>query len=417
MKFPKLLTSPEILILQRQKYQGIMFLGGCLVLIWGYVFTTKLNISTPGYFPLALLCWLGSFSLLFNRMVPYTEILYTFISSVAIFHHFYLIEINSQDYYFLVSMILAMIIAALPLQNFGLFAYFTALPALYAFFSFIIKQDTSSGVMFMSVFSIAVVLFYSTWERIRLERRLHENQLKLDIEKNKSALSSKMAALGEMAGGIAHEINNPLTILKGQLTLMGIYTQTQTTEKKQITDLIATAHKTIDRIAKIVQSLRHLSQKSTNEDLKQVELSLVLEDVLTLSDAKLNQRQIAIQYQMNQWATCVRIREIQFEQVIINLLNNAIDAVEKEPIKEIKLDLKTTDKMLILRISDSGHGIPVAIREKIMEPFFTTKEIGKGTGLGLSTSKGITEANQGRLYLDENHPQTSFVVEWPYFPL
>lgn len=107
-------------------------------------------------------------------------------------------------------------------------------------------------------------------------------------------------------------------------------------------------------------------------------------------------------------------------QVILNLISNAIDAIESRPEgdkenseKWIKIHGELDKHLLRLFVVDSGPGIPAAIRDRIMNPFFTTKEVGKGTGLGLSLSKGIAEDHGGDLILDSSAPHTSFILELP----
>lgn len=106
-------------------------------------------------------------------------------------------------------------------------------------------------------------------------------------------------------------------------------------------------------------------------------------------------------------------RPAQLSQVILNLISNAVDAIMHQPEKWVELKITLQNEMIIFSVTDSGNGIPKEVAEKIMQPFFTTKEIGKGTGLGLSISKGIVEDHQGKFYYDENCKNTRFCVEIP----
>jgi C4-dicarboxylate-specific signal transduction histidine kinase len=111
-------------------------------------------------------------------------------------------------------------------------------------------------------------------------------------------------------------------------------------------------------------------------------------------------------------------RESQISQVFLNLLNNAFDAVEGIDVNEkwVRLQVEEdniTNGKIVIRIIDCGNGIHDEVAKQIMEPFFTTKEMGKGTGLGLSISVGIIEDHNGKLYLDHKHPNTCFVIELP----
>ena len=107
----------------------------------------------------------------------------------------------------------------------------------------------------------------------------------------------------------------------------------------------------------------------------------------------------------------IRCRATQISQVLINLLNNSYDAIETLPEKWVKVELDAGSERARIRIVDSGLGIPLEIRDKILNPFFTTKEIGKGTGLGLSVSKGIIDEHGGVLSVPENVKNTTFEIE------
>jgi C4-dicarboxylate-specific signal transduction histidine kinase len=109
----------------------------------------------------------------------------------------------------------------------------------------------------------------------------------------------------------------------------------------------------------------------------------------------------------------IECRDIEISQVLLNLLNNAYDAVTDKEDKWVRIDVKETESAAIITVTDSGPGIPENIRNKITQPFFTTKELGKGTGLGLSISLGIVGAHQGNLTLDTHSSHTCFVVTLP----
>jgi signal transduction histidine kinase len=106
-------------------------------------------------------------------------------------------------------------------------------------------------------------------------------------------------------------------------------------------------------------------------------------------------------------------RPTQITQVLLNLLNNARDAAEESEERWVQLDVTELADWIRISVTDSGKGIPVEIREKIMSPFFTTKAVGKGTGLGLSITKSIVDSHRGTLILDEESVQTRFVIELP----
>lgn len=224
--------------------------------------------------------------------------------------------------------------------------------------------------------------------------------------------TSKFAALGEMAGGVAHEINNPLTIIHGLISRLDNYTN-QVQDKEKYLELIKKMQFTVDRITKIVKGLKTFSRNGELDKPEFTSLSLIFSDVMNLSEEKIRKSNITLIISPF-LKTKILCRSVQIAQVIINLINNAADAISHLEDKWIEIKFEeVSNKSIRIIITDSGNGIPLDIREKIMQPFFTTKEVGKGTGLGLSISRGIIESHHGRLYIDEEAVNTTFVIELP----
>lgn len=227
--------------------------------------------------------------------------------------------------------------------------------------------------------------------------------------------SAKMSSLGEMASGVAHEINNPLAIIAGHAESMTRYFekgQLQESDIKALGTKIEKIQNSVNRIAKIVRGLRNFSRSGDRDPLAKVGIQKIITSVLDLSAEKFKSSGVQV-ITGEIPAVSIRARETQIEQILINLLNNAYDAILGQANPWIKIDFKTNNSRIAIEITDSGPGIPDSLKEKIMIPFFTTKEIGKGTGLGLSISKGIAEEHSGRLQLNEKSPNTCFVLELP----
>lgn len=224
--------------------------------------------------------------------------------------------------------------------------------------------------------------------------------------------SSKMSALGEMAGGIAHEINNPVGIIQGksQLLLKHITRGTFTAEmaKEQLSKIVDLT----DRLSKIILGLRSLTRQADTDPMSSARLIDIVEHVLVLSTERFRNHgiELSVSPLPDVFLHC---RAVQIEQVLLNLLNNAHDAIEEAPQKWVRLDFEITEISARIFITDSGSGIPEKIRDRLMQPFFTTKPSGKGTGLGLSISKRILEDHHGRLHYDDSCPNTRFIVEVP----
>lgn len=234
-----------------------------------------------------------------------------------------------------------------------------------------------------------------------------------EIKKAQEALAynSKMIALGEMASGIAHEINNPLAIINLNARAIEEVLMEPSSGKTEIASFASKIKQTVMRINDVVVSLRKLSRNSENLRVEKVQLQNVIHDALALCFEKFKAGGVSLSTQISDIS--IECRSVEISQVLINLLNNAFHALQDSKVKEITVESKILKDIVKIEVSDSGPGIPENIREKIMEPFFTTKPVGVGTGLGLSISRNIIDSHHGRLYLDEKSKRTKFVIELP----
>jgi PAS domain S-box-containing protein len=239
----------------------------------------------------------------------------------------------------------------------------------------------------------------------------------LQEQREKLLAAAKMSSLGEMAGGIAHEINNPLAIIQGKASQLKRRLKEISPEDKNIQDLnegLFVIETTTKRISAIIRGLSAFSRNAENDSLDRILVPVLIQDTLELSKERFRFHSISLKYDLRACEnTFVNGRAAQLLQVLVNLLNNAYDAVEFLPEKWVKIDTEATEKLCRIKITDSGGGIPDELTDKIMMPFFSTKSVGKGTGLGLSISKGIIEEHKGRLYYDKSSRNTCFVIELP----
>ncbi len=236
---------------------------------------------------------------------------------------------------------------------------------------------------------------------------------KLDQERGKAIANSKMASLGEMASGIAHEINNPLTIILNRANLLKGRIQSESFDREWGYQELAKVEMTVERIAKIIRGLRAFSRNADNDPMISVELNAVIEETLELCREKFRLHGISLRMKGLQHVLSIKCRPAQISQVLLNFFNNSFDAVASSLDPWIELDVCVRSQKICLRITDSGNGIPSHIADRMMDPFFSTKEVGRGTGLGLSISKGILEEHEGRVWLDREHSNTSFIIELP----
>lgn len=227
--------------------------------------------------------------------------------------------------------------------------------------------------------------------------------------------SSKMASLGEMASGIAHEINNPLSIIQANATLLMERMETEVVAQEVVLKTLTKINTTSDRISKIIKGLRTVSRNADNDLFELVSIEKLKQDTLSLCEQKMKKENIEISITVPIIDLKINCSEAQILQVLINLINNAHDAILQNAIKWIRVEFAIIENKNLFRctVTDSGSGIPKNIAMNLMQPFFTTKEIGKGTGLGLSISRKIIEGHNGNFYLNEDCSNTQFIFEFP----
>lgn len=226
--------------------------------------------------------------------------------------------------------------------------------------------------------------------------------------------NSKMIALGQMASGIAHEINNPLAIISGKVRLLSKKVSKGTADPSEIQIILDHVDQTCFRIARIIQGLRNFSRDASSDPFDLVNIQRVIFDTAELSRARFEQQNIELIIDAKH-DLIFNGRGTQFSQVILSLLNNAYDAIVDSNVTEkwVKIRCREISGLIQISVTDSGPGVPADLRDKIMQPFFSTKPTDKGTGLGLSTSKGIIEDHGGQLALSSTSANTEFVIVLP----
>lgn len=237
--------------------------------------------------------------------------------------------------------------------------------------------------------------------------------------------ASKIATLGEMATGVAHELNQPLSVIKmaSRYFMKKIGKQEKLDENTLFT-MLEKIDRNVDRATRIINHMRQFARKS-EQDLKKIDVNRVLESAFEIFSQQLKIRGVETVWETAQDLPPIVGDAGRLEQVFINLLLNARDAIEEKELSsgkghapglEKKIYLRTFSKeaRVIVEVEDTGTGIPEDIKEKIFEPFFTTKEVGKGTGLGLSIGYGIVKDCGGEINVfSEPGNGTRFVIRFP----
>ncbi len=246
-----------------------------------------------------------------------------------------------------------------------------------------------------------------------LEKSVKDRTQALEMQQSQLLANSKMAALGVMAGGVAHEINNPLAIIVASASRLRKLADQGSIENQQVVKVAEQIRDTANRIAKIVIGLKSFAREGSDDPMELTSLGRILQESVSFCEERFKVKGIRFEVEMPTELPLVKCRGVQISQVILNLLNNAVDAIESMKDPWIRLAIDFDDDKVRIRVRDSGLGIPEEIAQKLMTPFYTTKAVGKGTGLGLSISFGILESQGGKLSLNRGCPNTEFVIELP----
>ena len=244
-------------------------------------------------------------------------------------------------------------------------------------------------------------------ETIRTREALEQQQIN-------AFESARLASLGGMAGGIAHEINNPLAVISTSVEQLELQAEVgHELEKGVVLETASLVRRTVERISKITRGLLTQARDGRADRPTKVDLKKLIEETLEFTSFKLKRASVALRFDPIPDSLVVECREVPISQVVLNLVGNAIDAVAERPDRWVHVSVLDRGDLVDIRITDSGSGIPPHLREQILKPFFTTKPVGKGTGLGLSISKQVAEAHGGSLRIDEHCPNTRFVLTLP----
>lgn len=229
------------------------------------------------------------------------------------------------------------------------------------------------------------------------------------------AFSARLSTLGEMTAAIAHEINNPLTIIVAKAEMLSDFVEKAIADPSQKEQALKASKGIVDtskRIGRIIRAIRATSRGGHLDEVEPFSIRDMIHDATELCEERFRSHNVELHVNIADDVTVAgRITEIS--QVVLNILSNALAAVENRDVRWVRVDVNERNSAVEIAVSDSGGGVPEVLRPKIMKPFFTTKKNGRGTGLGLSISKQIVEAHRGELTLDAGSEHTRFVVKLP----
>jgi C4-dicarboxylate-specific signal transduction histidine kinase len=246
----------------------------------------------------------------------------------------------------------------------------------------------------------------TTAEIQRREQELRDKQEQL-------VQAGKLATLGELTTGVAHELNNPLNniglFMGNALDLIAL----GVADRERIAGELRNALQQVRKATEIISHLRTFGRVAS-VSREPVFVNQVIERALSLMHEQLRLREIEVELDLSAVPAVVMGNPIQLEQVLINLLTNARDALAESPRKIISIACEVREAVLALTFSDTGPGIPEGLERRIFDPFFTTKEVGKGTGLGLSITYGIIKEHGGTITVANRPGQgATFLIQLP----
>ena len=250
-----------------------------------------------------------------------------------------------------------------------------------------LSEDILNIIAASSVLCSVLVVIAIGEVMSNIVQKLHFQSLQ---EKARKVELSRLEAINTLSGGVAHEINNPLAIISSTMDRMDKIDHSKEEDRLKEPELKKRVKIQVARISTIVKNLRSFSEKSENADWILISPAQLVDECIELCSAKLSKSDIATENLIDRNFTIVGSKA-QLMQMIISMISNSIDGVKTLDSRWIKFDCTWDNQTWHLRITDSGEGIDPKIRDRIMQPFFTTREPGQGTGLGLTLATSIAE--------------------------
>jgi two-component system NtrC family sensor kinase len=250
----------------------------------------------------------------------------------------------------------------------------------------------------------------------RVVRRITNADQEKQIVDEQIVETGKLASIGELAAGIAHEINNPVAIMVEEAGWIGDLLQEEEFKKSENLDEFKRALAQINtqgkRCKEITSKLLTFARK-TDSRITEVHINELLEEMVSLSSQRAKYGNVSVTTDFEEGIPPIRVSQSELQQVFLNLINNSLDAMEKRG-GVISIRTRRHEDEIIVEVTDNGPGIPKANLSRIFDPFFTTKPVGKGTGLGLSICYGIINKMGGEIEVQSVvDVETTFRVRIP----
>lgn len=242
-------------------------------------------------------------------------------------------------------------------------------------------------------------------ELLELRKANHQLSEQHQLLVNKARLQT----IGELASGVCHQINNPLAIIVGRSMILRSQLKQKLANDPEVMKELDVIDQTSQRISGILKALRMYAKDFGNE-ISVNSVNEIVDDAMTLIKGKLTAEKVTLHYERGNEARAM-MNKNQISQVVLDLLNNAVEAMEETSSKELTVEIKTDEKNIHLVVTDTGKGIRDEESDKIFEPFFSTKN--RHFGVGLSNAKNFMNQHKGQIQLIKKKNPTQFIVTLP----
>lgn len=368
-----------------------------LVCLLGVLKTRKLNFEK-------VLTWGGTFQIMIILSLVYSSVLFEI--GLGFFSLVWLMPIGLLTAFYFDSKVgaLCILINMLLMVSVIFFkheSFFLPIEALPHF----------KGTYLLSAF---LVVFYSSilsYFILQLNELLKDE---LAQQKNKLVESAKFQSLGQMASNLAHDINNPLFSIQGKLHQMRNLLSQDQLNLAKCDSIVEEVESTLLKLSQIVKGISTFARQSEGDQMVSLNAQDLIQGIVLLGADRIIQSGIGFDVVVhpNTYVICY---PSYISQILINLINNAVDAVENSVVKKIKIEVFSKKDWVEFQVIDTGPGVNPEIESKIFESFFTTKKYGKGTGLGLSISRGLVKAHEGELLYERREELTYFIIKLPSY--
>jgi signal transduction histidine kinase len=268
-----------------------------------------------------------------------------------------------------------------------------------------------SSVFYMFLVLVIVFAYLLAFLFVHLSEELQREVIK---QRDLLVESAKFQSLGQMASNLAHDINNPLFTIQGKLHQMRNLLSRDQLDLDRCDQIVESVEITLLKLSQMVKGISTFAREGRGDQMVSIGVAELIESDLALAIDRIKNSGIELEIQIDPKATIICYPSF-ISQVILNLINNAIDVLETATIKKIKVRAFVEKRWIHIIISDTGAGVPKEIEKKIFDPFFTTKTFGKGTGLGLSISKGLVEVHEGELSYERVDNISNFIIRLPSY--